>query len=182
MLVTCLLSSVCLRFSWFSQLSSIQYMGLCVFSLLISLMMIVRICALYFIIIKLEVWSIWHCLGLGHETGRRCMPVYIRISLLDCLIGCNTWIQWRRCKVTTLLLGWDDTNMALTICIIFIEKLNALRIWEYIILTWLWFIFKMQILNLKDWQLLLNGRQYSVSAALRSYNYYYHYLKCDRKF
>ena len=46
-----------------------QYMGLCLFSLSNSLMIIVRICALYLIIsIKLEVWSIYHCLGLGHET------------------------------------------------------------------------------------------------------------------
>ena len=46
-------------------------MGLCVFSLHISLVMIVIIyiyilCLI--IIIRLEVWTITHCLGLGHET------------------------------------------------------------------------------------------------------------------
>ena len=53
----------------FSQLSIIQYVGLCVFSLPISLMMIERIYILcLIIIIKSEVWTITHFLGLGHET------------------------------------------------------------------------------------------------------------------
>ena len=59
---------VCLRFSQFSWLSLMQYVGLCVFSLLISLMMIVRIHVLYLIMTKSEVWPVCHCLGLGHET------------------------------------------------------------------------------------------------------------------
>ena len=47
---------MCLRLSQFSQLSFMQYMGLCVFSLLIHLIMIVRIRVLHLIIIiKLEV-------------------------------------------------------------------------------------------------------------------------------
>ena len=50
-LIRYILSSVCLRLSQISQLSVMQYMGLCVFSLPISLMMIVRICVLYLIII-----------------------------------------------------------------------------------------------------------------------------------
>ena len=62
-------SSVCLRLSKFAQLFFTQYMGLCVFSSPISLMMIVRICVSYLItIIKLEVWPICHCLGLDNET------------------------------------------------------------------------------------------------------------------
>ena len=63
------LSSVWVRFSIFSQLSIIQYVGLCVFSLPISFGMIERIyirCLM--IIIKSEVWIITHCLGFGHET------------------------------------------------------------------------------------------------------------------
>ena len=63
------LSSVWVRLSIFSQLSIIQYMGLCVFSLPISFVMIERViihCLI--IIIKSEVWTITHCLGLGHET------------------------------------------------------------------------------------------------------------------
>ena len=54
----------------FSQLSIIQkYVGLCVFSLPISLVMIERIYILCLVIIvKSEVCSITHCLGLGHKT------------------------------------------------------------------------------------------------------------------
>ena len=52
-----------------SHLSILQYMGLCVFSLPISLVMIERIYVLcLIIIIKSEVWAIILCLGLGHET------------------------------------------------------------------------------------------------------------------
>ena len=72
LLNTCLVhfvTSVCLRLSQFAQLYFMQYMGLCVSSLPVSLMMIVRICVLYLIIIiKSEVWPICHCLWLGHET------------------------------------------------------------------------------------------------------------------
>ena len=61
--------SMCLRLNQFYQLSSMQYMGLCVFSLPISLVMMVRIYELYLIIIiKLEVWITSHCFGLDHET------------------------------------------------------------------------------------------------------------------
>ena len=63
------LSSAWVRLSIFSQLCIIQYVGLCVFSLPISLVMIERIYILcLIIIIKSEVWTIYHCLGLGHET------------------------------------------------------------------------------------------------------------------
>ena len=63
------LSSVWVMMSIFSQLSIIQYVGLCVFSLPISFVMIERIYILcLIIIIKSEVSTITHCLGLGHET------------------------------------------------------------------------------------------------------------------
>ena len=63
------LSSVWVRLSIFFQSSIIQYVGLCVFSLSISFVMIERIYILcLIIIIKSEVWTITHCLGLGHET------------------------------------------------------------------------------------------------------------------
>ena len=55
--------------SIFSQLCIIQYMGLCVFILPISLVMIERIYTLsYYHHQKWVVWTIIHCLGLGHET------------------------------------------------------------------------------------------------------------------
>ena len=64
-----ILSSVWVRLSIFSPLSIIQYVGLYVFSLPISLMMIEGIYKLCRIItIKSEVWTITHCLGLGLET------------------------------------------------------------------------------------------------------------------
>ena len=67
-----------------SQPSFIQYMGLCVFSLPITLMMIVRVWILYFIInIKSEVRPIYHCLGLGHET--MVCTVYLYIFRHPCL-------------------------------------------------------------------------------------------------
>ena len=67
-----ILSSVWARLSIFSPLSIIQsiiqYVGLCVFSLPTPLVMIERIYILcLIIIIKSEVWTITHCLGLGHE-------------------------------------------------------------------------------------------------------------------
>ena len=63
------LSSVWVRKCIFSQLSIIQYVGLCVFSLPISLVMIeIMYILCLIIIIKSEVWIITHCLGLGHET------------------------------------------------------------------------------------------------------------------
>ena len=57
------LSSVWVRLNIFSQLSNIQYVRLCVFSLPISFVMIERIYILcLIIIIKSEVWTITHCL------------------------------------------------------------------------------------------------------------------------
>ena len=62
-------SSLGLRSSKFCQLSFMQYMGRCIFSLHIYLVVIVRICIIYlFVIIKSEVWPICRCLQLGHET------------------------------------------------------------------------------------------------------------------
>ena len=62
------LSSVWVRLSIFSQLSIIHCVGMCVFSLPTSSVMIERIYILCFmIIIKSEVWTLTHCLGLGHE-------------------------------------------------------------------------------------------------------------------
>ena len=64
-----ILSSVWVRLSIFSPFSLIRYVGLCVFFLPISLVMIERISILcLIIIIKSEVWTFTLCLGLGHET------------------------------------------------------------------------------------------------------------------
>ena len=73
--VSYILSSVWVRLSIFSPLSIIQYVGLYVFSLPVSLVMIGRIYILcLIIIIKSGVWTITHCLGLGHEQW---CPLYV---------------------------------------------------------------------------------------------------------
>ena len=62
-----ILSSVWVRLNIFSQLSIMQYMGLCVF-ILPPLLWLRWYVLCLIIIIKSEVWTITHCLGLGHET------------------------------------------------------------------------------------------------------------------
>ena len=80
-----ILSSMWIRWGIFPQLSIIQYVGLRVFSLPISLVMIERIYILcLIIIIKSEVWTIAHCLGLGHETmvSAVCLSVFLSTHVL----------------------------------------------------------------------------------------------------
>ena len=74
-----ILSSVSVRLSTFSSLSIIQYVGLYVFSLPISLVMIEIIYILCLVIIKSEVWTFTHCLGLGHETmvSAVCLSIFL---------------------------------------------------------------------------------------------------------
>ena len=77
-----ILSSVWVRLSIFSPLSSIQYVGLYVFILPISFVIIERIYILcLIIIIKSEVWTITHCLGLGNETmvSAVCLSIFLWI-------------------------------------------------------------------------------------------------------
>ena len=79
-----ILSSVWVRSNIFSPLSIIQYVGLYVFSLPISLVMIERIYILcLIIIIKSEVWTITHCLGLGHKTmvPAVCLSIFLLIIM-----------------------------------------------------------------------------------------------------
>ena len=93
-----ILSSVWVRLSIFSPLSIIQYMGLYVFSLPISLVMIEIIYILcLIIIIKSKVWNIAHCLGLGHKTmvSAVCLSIFIgKVWVGDALgtgcLGCNS--------------------------------------------------------------------------------------------
>ena len=75
-----ILSSVWVRLSILSLLSIIRWVGLYVFSLAISLVMIERICILsLIIIIESEVWTITQCLGLGHETmvSAVCLSIFL---------------------------------------------------------------------------------------------------------
>ena len=72
-LITCLSDILCQCVSNIKHILSDNhytvFWGLCVISLPISLVMIERISILcLIIIIKLDVWTIIHCLELGHET------------------------------------------------------------------------------------------------------------------
>ena len=69
MILRYILSSMWLWLSQFSQLSFMQYIGLCVFSLHVPRVMVVRIRVQYFVItIKSKIWTICHCLWLGHDN------------------------------------------------------------------------------------------------------------------
>ena len=74
------LSSVWVRLSIFSALSIIQYVGLYVWSLPISLVMSESVYILCLvIIIKSEVWTITNCSGLCHETmvSAVCLSIFL---------------------------------------------------------------------------------------------------------
>ena len=71
-LIKCFCPTVCLRWSQFSQLSFLQYMGLCVFSLPIHLMMILGI----------SYYHHCHCWGLGHETMLCAVCLYIFLLII----------------------------------------------------------------------------------------------------
>ena len=87
-----ILSSVWVRLSILSLLCIIQYVGLYVFSLPISFVMIERIYILcLIIIIKSEVWIITHCLGLGHETmvSAVCLSTFFWIYICQLIGPCG---------------------------------------------------------------------------------------------
>ena len=65
MLVMYMLPSVCLRLRQSSQLSFVQYMVLCVFSL--PPVMIVRMCTLFYYHHQIRSMNHYHCLGLDYE-------------------------------------------------------------------------------------------------------------------
>ena len=96
-----ILSSVWVRLSIFSLLSIIQYVGLYVFSLPISLVMIERIHILcLIIIIKSEVWTITHCSGLGHETmvPAVCLSIFLEVSM-QCFRHKMSWKDTKECCI-----------------------------------------------------------------------------------
>ena len=79
-------SDECVRLNQFSQLSFMQYMGLCVFSLPVSLMMIVRKYVFYLtVILKSEVGTVCYCLGLGHEAMACavCLSIFLRMVAIS---------------------------------------------------------------------------------------------------
>ena len=85
-----ILSGVWVRLSMFSPLSIIQYVGLYVFSWTISLVMIEINMRCLIIIIKSEVWTITHCLVLGHET---------MVSAL-----CRSIFLWKTCLISAIFV------------------------------------------------------------------------------
>ena len=105
-----ILSSVWVRLSIFSPLSIIQYVGLYVFSLPISVVMI-EIIYIYFVlsssIRKYELWPITHCLGLGHESmvSAVCLSIFLRLVLFI-----SSFMNARRCKAVSVPFHGIWTN------------------------------------------------------------------------
>ena len=100
----CMSPCVWVRSGIFSQLSIIQYVGLCVFSLPISLVMIDRMYILcLIIIIKSEVWTITHCLGLGHQTTvcAVCLSAFLFLFLRCNQLCIDT--PWMSTAMTTII-------------------------------------------------------------------------------
>ena len=115
-----ILLSVWVRLSIFSQLSIIQYMGLCVFSLPISLVMIEAITLFLIIITKSEEGIIIHCFGLGHETMACAVCLSIFLLYYTVIHGKSIWhkfakymIGWRRPldSVSCLEILWSTNDL-----------------------------------------------------------------------
>ena len=91
-----ILSSVWVRLSIFFQLSIIQYMGLCVFSVYpFPLWWLREYTLCLIIIIKSELWTIIHCLGFGHETMvcASCLFIFLWIRDMARLLRV-TFVSW----------------------------------------------------------------------------------------
>ena len=141
------LSSVWVRLSIFSQLSIIQYVGLCVFSLPISFVMIERIYILcLIIIIKSEVWTITHCLGLGHETivCAVCLSIFLSLIFIELYqyeeAQSDTHASRTLHNITYIFIG-----PPLTIFFIWINQYGFLYMHKYVLkpiliisIKWLW--------------------------------------------
>ena len=132
-------SSVLLRLSQFSQSSLMQYMGLSVFSLPVSRVMIEQLCVLHFIIIiSSEEWVTSHCSRLGHETmgkfdcGVRYVIIFQYVQFLIRLAA----VSYRGEKVRTVVCPAvrsvnksSDTRNCVqngaeyTICVLFTTRL-----------------------------------------------------------
>ena len=82
MLVRYMLPSVCLRLRQLSQLSFIQYMGLCVFSLPNSPVMIVIMCTLSYHhqTGSMNQWPLFRV--RSWNNGMRCMSYYVLINII----------------------------------------------------------------------------------------------------
>ena len=101
------LSGAFCRVCIYGSVNSLNYLhakyGLCVFGLSIFLIMVVRISVLYLdIIIKSEVWLIWHCLGLGREMVYAvCLSIFLSYDYEN--LHCATHIEIR-------LSFWNHRN------------------------------------------------------------------------
>ena len=106
------LSSVWVRLSIFSQLSIIQYVGLCVYSVPISFVMIERIYMLcLIIIIKSEVWSITRCLTHWGRVTHICVS---KLTIIDSDYGSSPGRRLAiiRTNARILLIGPLGTNLS----------------------------------------------------------------------
>ena len=85
---------VWVRFSIFYLLSIIHHMGLCGFSFPFPLWWLreYKYILSLIIIIKSEVWTIIHCLWLGH--GTMVCPVCLSLFLVILLLGSCIYLSW----------------------------------------------------------------------------------------
>ena len=98
----------CVRLSVFSQLSNIQYVGLCVFSSPTFMVMIEKIYMLFSY--HHQIASITHCLGIGHETivCAVCLTIFLWIPDMTGLLR-GTFVSWLylprtlACSIATML-------------------------------------------------------------------------------
>ena len=114
------LSSVWVRLSILYPLSIILYVGLYVFSLPISHVMIERIYILCLIItIKSEVWTITHCLGLGLETmvSAVCLSIFL-YNIWGCVFSIDPFpLWWLREYTLCLIINIKSEVWTVTHCL-----------------------------------------------------------------
>ena len=93
MLVRYILSSVCLRFSQFSQLSFLSYMWLCVLSLPVTLDDCENMCTLSYHHHQIRTMTHCLCLASGHETmaWTLCLFIFFMTSCYRKLCAYHCW-------------------------------------------------------------------------------------------
>ena len=156
-LIKCLryLSSVWVRLSIFSQLSILRYVVLCVVSLPISLVMI-EIIYIYIlcliIIIKSEIWSIIHCLGLARKTMICivCLSIFLYIYIIYIY---NVYMPY---------LWWYHT------CTEYIHSCLAINCSEYCISRHLETKLVQKIINKHESDQLVSAYKYICQASSRN--------------
>ena len=140
--VRCILSSVLVKLSIFSQLSIIQYLGLCDFSLPVTLVMseiiyIYILCLIF--IIESEEWTITHCLGLDHETIVCLSIFWYSNGTLYCAI--------RQIDST---YSWTKETVAYFVCLVWYKKVSLKNIIYHLMFTNVHYLFAMMSFHISQ--------------------------------